>query len=164
MSTERESAAQPTLEPASSADFDAVFRLLSENNLPVADIEPHLSSFVLAKCQKVTVGSAGLELYGRVALLRSLCVAKSHRARRIGATLVSAAEALARRHGVRELYLLTVGAAAYFGRFGFTPISREHAPLEIRSTSQFSLLCPSSALCMRKVILPSLEEASSSET
>jgi N-acetylglutamate synthase-like GNAT family acetyltransferase len=142
----------PTPIPASSVDFEAVRRLLSDNLLPVADLEAHLDAFMLAKIDGALVGSVGLEIHGELALLRSLCVAESHRSRGIGFALVSAIAARAAARGVRELYLLTTGAAPYFAAQGFIPVSREHAPRDILNTAQFRSLCPSSAVLMRRSI------------
>jgi len=159
-----ESAGDASLEPACAADLDALVRLLSNDDLPVADIESHLDAFTLAKRGDTLVGVAGLEIYGDVALLRSVCVAEAHRCRRIGGALVSAAASRALARGVSELYLLTTGAASYFKARGFAPISREQAPLVIRNTAQFSVLCPTSAVCMRRSLALSLPVANPSQT
>ena len=74
----------PTIERASAQDFDAVFRLLSMSNLPVADLEIHIDAFTLAGSNGTVVGTAGLEIFGELALLRSLCVAEHHRSKGIG--------------------------------------------------------------------------------
>jgi amino-acid N-acetyltransferase len=143
-----------TVVVASRAEFEAVSRLLSDNHLPVADLEAHLDAFMLAKRAGMIVGTVGLETYGELALVRSLCVAEPHRSKGVGASLLSAVATRAATQGVRELYLLTTGAAPYFAQQGFAPVSREHAPHEIRNTVQFRSLCPSTAVCMRKAIEP----------
>lgn len=139
-------------EPATNADFDAVLQLLATNHLPVSDLGEHLAAFTLAKERQVLVGSVGLESYGRIFLLRSLCVAEAHRDQGIGAALVAKAVARAAGQGACELYLLTTSATSYFMNFGFIVMARDQVPLEIRSTAQFTSLCPSSAVCMRKNI------------
>ena len=141
-----------TFEAAGPPDLDSVVRLLSVNHLPVADLESCIDAFVLAKRDGIVVGTAGLEIYGELALLRSLCVAEGHRSKRIGRALVSAVGSRALAQGVRELYLLTTGAASYFANLEFMPINRDQAPPEIRNTTQFSALCPTSAVCMRRRI------------
>ncbi len=154
VSREVQRAVKLTFEPARSADFDAAFRLLSDSDLPVADLESHLDAFTLAKLEGMVVGTAGLEIYGELALLRSICVVESHRSKGIGGALVSAVASRALAQGVRELYLLTTGAAPYFAKLGFVSVARDRTPLEIRNTAQFSALCPTSAVCMRKAIAP----------
>jgi amino-acid N-acetyltransferase len=145
-----------TFVPATVADFHAIFRLLSDSSLPVADLESHIGAFTLAKSEGTIVGTAGLEAYGELALLRSLCVAEPHRSKRIGVALVSAVASGALAQGVRELHLLTTEAVLYFANLGFVRLEREQVPMEIRNTAQFRTLCPSSAVAMRKVIGPSL--------
>ena len=102
MSSEAESAVEIALEPARKAELDSVLRLLSDSNLPVADLESHIDAFTLAKCNGIVVGTAGLEIYGELALLRSLCVAERHRSKLIGVALVSAIASRALAQGVRE--------------------------------------------------------------
>ena len=150
MTREEMGADDVNLEPAGAPDLEAVVRLLSANHLPVADLESRIDAFLLAKRDGIVVGTVGLEIYGELALLRSLCVAEGHRSKRIGGALISAVASRALAQGVRELYLLTTGAAPYFAKRGFVQINRDQTPLEIRNTAQFSALCPASAICMRR--------------
>ena len=143
-----------TLERATAADLDTVLRLLSESSLPAADLDQHIEAFILAKSAGTVVGTIGLEVYGEIGLLRSLSVARSYRARGIAGTLLTAITSSATAQGVRTLYLLTTGAGPYFARRGFASVSRDTVPPEIRGTLQFSSLCPSTALCMSKAIVP----------
>jgi len=95
-------------------------------------------------------GVVGLELFGSVALLRSLAVAVDRRDQGVGNALLRHAESAAWAHGVRELYLLTTSAEEYFRKRGYIPAEREVAPPPIRGTRQFSGLCPSSSAFMVK--------------
>lgn len=140
------------LEAANPSDLRAVIDLLGGNGLPVADVEHHIDNFVLAKAQDVLVGTTGVEYYGDVALLRSLCVAESYRKTGIGCRLLFAAESIAGTRGVRDLYLLTTGASGYFTRHAYAQVARGKAPVEIQETAEWSSLCPSSAICMRKAL------------
>ncbi len=99
-------------------------------------------------------GVVGLEIYGRIARLRSLAVDRSSRGLGVGKALVSAAEAYAESRQVRELYLLTTGAERFFERLGYQRLEREAAPEPIRATSEFSSLCPTTSLLMRKELIP----------
>jgi len=146
-----------TLERATVADLDTVLRLLSESGLPVADLEQHVEAFTLAKSAGTVVGTVGLEQYSDVGLLRSLCVAETHRSQGIAEVLLRAITSRAAARGVKTLYLLTTGAGPYFAGRGFAAISRDDVPPEIRGTAQFSALCPSTALCMSKALVPSPE-------
>ena len=152
MSREMRNTDGPKLEPANARDLEVVVQLLSKSSLPVADVESHINAFTLARWNGILVGTAGLEKFGEVALLRSLCVSEHHRSKRIGFALVSAVVSSALAQGARELYLLTTEAAPYFEKLGFVTIERDRAPPEIRNTAQFSALCPKSAVCMRRTI------------
>lgn len=144
-----------TIEGATAANLDTVLRLLVESGLPVADLDQHIEAFILAKSLGSVVGTVGLEVYGELGLLRSLCVAHAHRSQGIAGTLLTSITSRAAAQGVRTLYLLTTGAEPYFADRGFAPVSRKDVPHEIRGTAQFSGLCPSTALCMSKAIVAS---------
>ncbi len=70
------------------------------------------------------------------------------RGRRLGQRLCEKLVRHARAQGVRELYLLTLDAEAYFGALGFRRIERASAPEAIQGTRQFEGLCPTSATLM----------------
>lgn len=147
-----------TLEAAAAADLDVIRALLSASGLPIDSIDEHVRELILAKQEGTTIGTVGAEYAGEAALLRSLSVGPSHRGQAVGARLLAALEARAASRGVRELYLLTTSAAAYFERHGFARISRESTPERIRSTAQFRTLCPATAICMRKTLLATSTE------
>jgi amino-acid N-acetyltransferase len=138
------------LEPASAVDLGTISHLLEASALPVADLEDHLRSFVLAKWQGEIVGAVGLENYGESGLLRSLCVRAERRSEGVGRALLLAIEAAAFVRGVLDLYLLTFSAARYFEKQQFVEVARDRVPVAIRGTAQFRTLCPASATCMRK--------------
>jgi amino-acid N-acetyltransferase len=92
----------------------------------------------------------GLEIYGDVALLRSLVVSAAARTQGLGSALVLHAEEYAASHQVRSLYLLTTTAAGYFEHRGYRRSDRSEAPPSIQSTREFSSLCPSSSAFMIK--------------
>jgi amino-acid N-acetyltransferase len=139
-------------EAASAADLEDVRAMLLANHLPVDDVAEHLDEFLLAKWEGATIGTVAVEDAGHAALLRSLCVAPSHRGQAVGARLLATIEAKVASRGVRELYLLTTSAAGFFERHGFSKTSRTEAPLRIRGTTQFLTLCPATAVCMRKTL------------
>lgn len=129
----------------------AVQRLLAESQLPTADLTPALMQhFVACGAPQDPAGVVGLEVYGPLALLRSLAVAASHRGSGLGRTLVAVAEAHAQSCGVQELYVLTTTAERFFERMGYERTERDAAPAAIRGTSEFTSLCPASAAFMRK--------------
>ncbi|MFM0292210.1 arsenic resistance N-acetyltransferase ArsN2 [Paraburkholderia sp. RL17-380-BIE-A] len=139
---------------ARSDDLDAIKALLAENELPVVDVTDELlRDFVIAEdADGSVVGSVCVERFGRNALLRSLTVAKHARNRRLGGDLVAHAENLARASGVGELWLLTTTAADFFSRAGYASVDRGTAPAELQASTQFSQLCPASAVCFKKAL------------
>ena len=141
------------IEPLKAADVDAVYELLRGHHLPVDGLAEHLATTLVARDGGGRVlGSAGLELYGSHALLRSVAVVGDSHGRHIGRELTLAALELARERGVSAVYLLTTSADNYFPRFGFVRISRADVPSAVQSSIEFTSACPSSATVMRKTL------------
>ena len=125
--------------------------LLTSANLPTSDLtDEQLTTFFY--CGPATAPSAliGLEIYGPDALLRSLVVDPSLRSAGLGSALVGHVEANSAKHDVGTLYLLTTTAEDFFARRGYHHIDRAVAPAAIRSTREFSGLCPASSAFMFK--------------
>ncbi len=138
-----------TFREASSADWRLVAALLVEAKLPDLGARDHLSNFVLAFEGTELVGCAGLERYGRYALLRSVAVAARKRGEGLGDALVRRVLLRAGADGVGEVVLLTETAPAYFPRFGFEPITRAEAPEAVKASAEFKGACCASAVAMR---------------
>jgi N-acetylglutamate synthase-like GNAT family acetyltransferase len=96
------------------------------------------------------LGIVGFELCGPDALLRSLVVMPERRSLGIGAKLVAHAEREAYAQGVTAVYLLTTTAEAFFLRRGYVAAQRDLAPALIRSTKEFSSICPASSAFLTK--------------
>lgn len=140
---------------AKPSDLPAVVALLDRCGLPSADLGvEQLAHFTLCKSGEALLGTVGLELLGDLALLRSLAVAPEARGTRLGHALWERARAAAAGKGVTALYLLTNTAEPLFARWGFQRLAREVAPHAIRATSEFSALCPSSAVLMTLPLAP----------
>lgn len=134
---------------------EAVKRLLSDNQLPVADIDQlDLNCFIALtpEASNDPAGIIGLQLAGTDALLRSLVVDAKHRGAGHGDTLVSALEKFAQQQQVTRLYLLTETAESFFQQRGYCKIARSDAPDAIAATTEFSTLCPDSATAMLKTL------------
>ncbi len=142
-----------TLQSAGPQKRAAIVSLLLAVKLPVEDLPQTLDNFLVAEKEGLVVGSAGLELYGDYALLRSMAVHPQHQGTGMGKALYLAAVNLALQYWVWELYLITTTAAPFFEKQGFQKVDRGEVPLSIQSTSQFSGTCPSSATVMRRSIL-----------
>jgi L-amino acid N-acyltransferase YncA len=133
----------------------AVKKLLAESDLPSSDVTPdHLKHFFGCGTKERLTGVVGLEIYGTVALLRSLAVARDCRGNGFGKALVAKAEDYARSRGVADIYLLTTTAERFFERLGYKRTAREIAPEAIRRTREFTDLCPSSSAFMMKAVPP----------
>ena len=109
----------------------ALQHFLTGMKLPVSDLPADLSGFTLAFDGDELIGTAGMELLGRIGLLRSVAVAETYRSRQLGRQLFSAAIDHAREHGVKEVFLITNTAADYFEKNGFQRMDRGEVPDEI---------------------------------
>lgn len=125
--------------------------LLLTESLPVSDLtDAHMSHFYFCGDASAPTALVGFELCGPDALLRSLVVSHEMRSRGIGRQLVAHAESEARALGVRSMYLLTNTAEPFFSSLGYAAADRDQAPESIRSTREFSSICPSSSAFMVK--------------
>jgi amino-acid N-acetyltransferase len=137
----------PVIRRAEPHDLPAVLALLAEADLPADGAAEHFDSFFVADDGGRIVASAGLELRGDAALLRSLVVAADARGNGLGAALLRRAlhEAESRAKGV---YALTTTAEAYLSRFGFARVPRESLPAELLESRELQGACPASAAVM----------------
>lgn len=144
------------------AELDDIVPLLADCGLPVADISAdRTQQFFGVRAESGLVAVIGLEVFGAVALLRSLAVSPTHRGRGLAQQLFAFAEQLSASRGVGTLFLLTTTAPAFFGKLGFAPASRSAAPPAIQATPQFSGLCPASSAFLSKSVAVSIEPAQS---
>jgi amino-acid N-acetyltransferase len=133
---------------ATPHDWPKIAALLAKVDLPLAGAEDHLCDFFLAFRDDVLIGTAGLERYGEIALLRSVVVASTERGHSLGKTLVQRVLAHAASLEVRQVVLLTTTAANFFLRFGFQPISRAEFPLTAQASAEFQEACSATATGM----------------
>lgn len=137
---------------ATAADAEAIVSLVRDANLAVPGVVEHLETFLVAERDLRAVGAIGLEIRGADALLRSAVVSPDARGSGIGTSLVAAVLDLARGEGVRTLYLLTTSAQGYWARQGFTPVSREVVPDDVKRSEEFAGACPASAAAMVRLV------------
>lgn len=139
--------------PAVAADLEPIKALLVANGLPTAGVDDHWKTFLVARDGDALVGCGGAEAYQFAALIRSVAVAPEYRSHGIGRKLVrQLLDRLASR-GLREFYLLTTTAEEYFKKRGFKPIDRDEVHPQLLSSREFQDACPSTAVCMRLVML-----------
>ena len=137
-----------SLRPATPADWPAIEALLLANKLPPDGAQAHLDSYLLAISNGEIVGSAGTEVYGPIALLRSVAVAPGLHKQGVGKLLLDRLIDEAQRSGIARLYLLTVTAPEYFAQFGFKRGKIEEAPLALKASAEFQGACPACAAFM----------------
>ncbi|MBL0727304.1 arsenic resistance N-acetyltransferase ArsN2 [Piscinibacter sp. HJYY11] len=137
-----------SLRQAGTADWPAISALLRANKLPLDGAEQHLQTFVVAHQGTEVIGVAGAEVYGDVALLRSVAVAPGLHRQGVGRLLVSTVLDQARRRGIRQVFLLTTSAPDYFQGFGFSRVARDRAHQALKASAEFQGACPDSAALM----------------
>lgn len=128
--------------------FDEFRDLLKSVGLPCDDLTLDKHILIGYYEDDRLIGTGALELYGRYALLRSLAVKDALRGRMLGSRITDDLISLAREHGISRIYLLTETARLFFKRKGFTDVSRENVPDEVRASSEFSGVCGEEAVCM----------------
>lgn len=131
---------------------DKVIELLAAEKLPVADLPITLDNFIVAIQDGSVVGVGGVEVYGKFGLLRSLATHSEYRGTGVAAKLLARLNKVSKQKGLSALYLLTETAPDYFERKGFAKITREEVPTEIQASSEFSHVCPASAIVMKKIL------------
>jgi amino-acid N-acetyltransferase len=147
-----ESTDKVVITPLQPANLPVVLDLLAESDLPEAGLAEHVATTLVAQVHGRIVGSAGLEVYDRAALLRSVAVEPALRGQGVGGQLVESALALAQSRQVREVYLLTETATDYFSHYGFVPVDRAAVDPQVVGSVEFTSACPVSAQAMRLVL------------
>ena len=135
---------------ASDNHRSLVIALLQAEKLPVEDLPASLDNFFVALNEDKVIGAIGLEQYGNNGLLRSMVVSKEHRNKNIASSLVEKLENYGSTLGVSAMYLLTETAPGYFEKKGYQKINREEVPAALQASSEFSHVCPVSAIVMQK--------------
>lgn len=137
-----------SLRQAGAADWPAVETLLLANKLPTEGARQHLATYLLAVSNGEVVGCAGAEVYGDIALLRSVAVAPGLQRQGIGRALVERLLHEATRRQIRRIFLLTVTAPEYFSRFGFKRGPIADAPEALKASAELQGACPACAAFM----------------
>src|SRR5690349_3425989 len=121
----------PTILPVSINSRSEAIELLQKANLPFEDINDHVLLYALMENEKI-IGTIGLEHYGGSALLRSLSVDTTERAKGYGENLVGFIEKEAQTKGVENIYLLTTTTSNFFAKRGYSNIPRSEVPASIQ--------------------------------
>jgi amino-acid N-acetyltransferase len=141
---------QPLISKPNDEQRIEILSLLKAEKLPFEDLSNSLGNFLVAIEDNKVIGAIGLEQYENYGLLRSMVVSKKFRNQKIASSLVHHLEGLASAQGIECIYLLTETASEYFEKKGYQKISREKVPASIQASSEFSHICPASAIVMKK--------------
>src|SRR3954463_2205808 len=96
-----------TIRAAKPNELPAIVELLKATGLPDQGLAEHIGNVLVAEDGQEIVGSAGLEVYGAFALLRSVSVRPTMQGYGLGQRLIRGALELARKQGVEQVFLLT---------------------------------------------------------
>lgn len=135
----------------SEKERQAAIHLLEQLRLPTADLDEDKLLYLLMDGERI-IGTAGLEIFDDCALLRSVSVIKEEQGKGFGKFINEGMEEFAKESGISCLYLLTTTAKDFFDKQGFCVIRREDSPAALQQTAEFTSLCPSSAVVMKKRI------------
>lgn len=138
------------IEAATERDLPQIHSLLERLHLPLAGVDEHLRTMLVAREGDEIVGTAALELYAGGALLRSVAVEPAFQGKQLGHQLTDAALRLATTHSASTVFLLTTTAERFFPKFGFEQIGRDKVPMSVQRSAEFQSACPASAIVMRK--------------
>ena len=139
--------------PASQLHRAQIISLLEKEKLPKDDLPSVLEHFFIVESGDNIVGAIGLEKYGNYGLLRSMVVDQQFRNKSIASQLVQALEKHAISIGIGEIFLLTETADKYFNKKGYKQIEREEVPKRVQESSEFTSVCPVSAIVMKKSLM-----------
>lgn len=128
--------------------FEAFRSLLKASNLPADDLNYKRDLLVGYYEGDELVGTGGLEVHGHYALLRSLSVKFGIRGKAVGTTITEYLLTEAKKRKIKAVYLLTETARGFFKKKGFMDVPRNEVPEEVKSSSEFSHVCPTTAVVM----------------
>jgi amino-acid N-acetyltransferase len=142
----------PAVVSARAEHWTEVDALLRSQGLPVAGAFEHLANFLIVVNERSVVGTAGLEAYPGVGLLRSVAIRPDAQKRGLGGLLTVRAMKRARELGIRDVYLLTTTAAPFFERHGFKAVARSALPAVLGASPELQGACPASAVAMWRTV------------
>jgi len=137
-----------SIRKAEKTDYEQIKNLLQSVDLPIEGVREAINNFLMLFDDRQLIGTVGLEIYGKKALLRSLAVATAQQGNGYGQKLCHSIIDRARELNITELYLLTENAEGFFAAQDFKTISREMADNDVKTSIEFQSLCPESAICM----------------
>ena len=138
------------LRPAEPDDRGYIEWLLVRNVFPIADLSEKLPRLYVCETEMERIGVGGVEYHHEAGLVRSVAIEESARGNGYGTRVCNKLLARANSTSLSTVYLLTTTADEFFARLGFEEVARETVPPSIKNTSEFSDLCPATAVCMKR--------------
>jgi amino-acid N-acetyltransferase len=133
---------------ARPGDFEVIKGILEKVGLITDGIEQHRDNFMVAEEDNIAIATGGLEIYGDIAILRSLAVLPEFQGRGIGDGLVRALINFAERRGVKKIFLYTRSAKPFFEKIGFLAVDSEE--LDKKSIKSLQIdQCANSSILMK---------------
>jgi amino-acid N-acetyltransferase len=129
--------------------FDSFRSLLKNSGLPADDLDFKKDLLVGYYEGDELVGTGGLEVHGTHALLRSLSVKFGIRGKSVGTTITDFLVTEAKKRNLENIFLLTETARGFFLKKGFVEVERDAVPEAVKGSSEFSHVCPTSAVVMQ---------------
>ena len=137
------------IKKAQVKDLPFIKKLLKKNSLPYEDVSLKNQIFFIGYRESKPLGIGGIEIFEQYGLLRSLVIIDQFRGKGYGKILASKIVEYAREIKLKEVYLLTTTAKGFFKKLGFKEVNRNQVPIEIKKSTEFKSLCPSTAICMK---------------
>lgn len=138
---------------AKAADIVPIKSVLEANKLPLAGVDDHWRTFLVARQGERVVACGGAEAYPSAVLIRSIAVLPDYQRHGLGRRLVRELLDRLSARGLREFYLLTTTAETYFQKRGFKTIDRDEVHPQLLASREFQDACPAGAVCMRLVMM-----------
>ncbi len=140
-----------TITTAFPSSLEEVLLLLQPVDLPTEGVADYLTHFLVAKNGAGhIIGCAGLELHGKLALLRSVAVHPDYQGFNIGTRLVFAQLNQATQIGSTEIILLTTTARDFFAKtFGFQEAKRRRYNQRLQHSPEWKLPRCAAAVVMK---------------
>lgn len=131
-----------------TVSFEAFRSLLKASSLPADDLNYKRDLLVGYYEGDSLVGTGALEIHGNYALLRSLSVKLGIRGKAVGTTITEYLLDEAKKKKLKAIYLLTETARGFFLKKGFTEVQRDQVPADVKASSEFAHVCPTTAVVM----------------
>ena len=145
---------QMSVEKPLQFDLKDVLELLDLVNLTTEGVSDNLDHFFVVKENGTIVGCAGVEVYEKIGLLRSLAIHPDHQKSGLGTELTEKLLTYAEDMGIQELYLLTSTARKFFEKFEFKLLAKDDLKPIIKRSPNFSHSCEDA---MKKELITTVE-------